>query len=81
MTFFTVTHRSSVGLHNEYASHKKKRKEKGISPPFSLRLTFEERAKLEKEAGSKPLGAYIRSKLFNTLSFRLQVFLMPVNSH
>lgn len=32
--------------------------------PFSLRLTFEERAALEKAAGSRPLGAYIRSKLF-----------------
>ncbi len=31
--------------------------------PFSLRLTFEERASLEQSAGSQPLGAYIRSKL------------------
>ena len=35
------------------------------APPFSLRLTFEERARLEREAGDMPLGAYIRSKLFN----------------
>ncbi len=35
-----------------------------IPAPFSLRLTFEERAALEKEAGNKPLGAFIRSKLF-----------------
>lgn len=35
-----------------------------IPTPFSLRLTFEERAALEKEAGNKPLGAFIRSKLF-----------------
>lgn len=27
--------------------------------PFSLRLTFEERARLESEAGTLPLGAYI----------------------
>ena len=33
-------------------------------PPFSLRLTFEERATLEREAGNMPLGAYIRSRLF-----------------
>lgn len=32
-------------------------------PPFSLRLTFEERSRLEAEAGDMPLGAYIRSKL------------------
>ncbi len=34
-------------------------------PPFSLRLTFEERARLERDAGDMPLGAYIRSKLFD----------------
>ena len=32
-------------------------------PPFSLRLTFEERARLEKEAAGMSLGAYIRSRL------------------
>jgi len=35
-----------------------------IATPFSLRLTFEERAALEQSAGNRPLGAYIRSKLF-----------------
>lgn len=34
-------------------------------PPFSLRLTFEERARLEELAGSEPLGAYIKRKVFN----------------
>lgn len=40
---------------------------KGISnpPPFSLRLTFEERASLEQEAGDMSLGAYVRSRLFD----------------
>ncbi len=33
-------------------------------PPFSLRLTFEERARLELDAAGMSLGAYIRSKLF-----------------
>lgn len=33
-------------------------------PPFSLRLTFEERAKLEKLAAGMSLGAYIRDRLF-----------------
>ena len=33
--------------------------------PFSLRLTAEERAQLEAEAGPSPLGAYIRAKLLN----------------
>lgn len=35
-------------------------------PPFSLRLSFEERARLEQAAAGMPLGAYIRSKLFGT---------------
>ncbi|MEZ5797911.1 MAG: hypothetical protein R3D63_10785 [Paracoccaceae bacterium] len=33
-------------------------------PPFSLRLSFEERAKLEEAANGVPLGAYIKAKLF-----------------
>ncbi len=36
-----------------------------LPTPFSLRLTFEERAALEQSAGNRPLGAYIRSKLFS----------------
>ncbi|MCU7805942.1 MAG: hypothetical protein KZQ96_22415 [Candidatus Thiodiazotropha sp. (ex Lucinoma borealis)] len=35
---------------------------KGSPSPFSLRLTFEERAALEEAADDKPLGAYIRSQ-------------------
>ena len=31
--------------------------------PFSLRLTEEERAVLERQAGGQPLGAYIRARL------------------
>lgn len=33
--------------------------------PFSLRLTFDERARLEKAANGLPLGAYIKAVLFN----------------
>lgn len=33
-------------------------------PPFSLRLTAAERARLESEAAGKALGAYIRERLF-----------------
>ena len=32
--------------------------------PFSLRLTFEERAKLEQDAAGLSLGAYVRQRLF-----------------
>ena len=35
------------------------------TPPFSLRLTFEERAKLERDAAGMALGAYIRSRLLD----------------
>lgn len=39
---------------------------KGKTPaPFSLRLTFEERAKLEEAANGVPLGAYIKAVLFD----------------
>ena len=34
-------------------------------PPFSLRLNFEERARLEELAGNEPLGTYIKRKLFD----------------
>ena len=33
-------------------------------PSFSLRLSVEERARLEDAAGSMPLGAYIKSVVF-----------------
>lgn len=33
--------------------------------PFSLRLTFQERAALEQDAADMPLGAYIRSRVFD----------------
>ena len=33
------------------------------APPFSLRLSAEERARLEEQAGSRPLGSYIRHRL------------------
>jgi len=32
--------------------------------PFSLRLTFEERAQLEQDAAGMALGAYVRERLF-----------------
>lgn len=38
------------------------------TPPFSLRLTPDEKSALKREAGSMPLGAYIRSKLLGEAS-------------
>lgn len=36
---------------------------KKYPPPFSLRLTYEERARLEGLSGDKPLGTFIREAL------------------
>ncbi|MEM9619366.1 MAG: hypothetical protein AAF936_15535 [Pseudomonadota bacterium] len=47
----------------EAAAHTSKPKAKH-APPFSLRLTFDERERLRREAGSRSLGAYIRHRLF-----------------
>lgn len=34
--------------------------------PFSLRLTFEQRAQLEQDAGNMSLAGYIQSRLFDS---------------
>ena len=47
---------------NEIAKPEAKKAE--YPPPFSLRLTYEERARLDAERGSKALAAYIRERLF-----------------
>ncbi len=39
--------------------------EKIFAVPFSLRLSFEERAQLEQEATGMPLGRYIRDKVLD----------------
>jgi hypothetical protein len=36
-----------------------------LPPPFSIRLTAEERARLEADAGSRTLAAHVRAKLFD----------------
>lgn len=46
--------------------HEFRKASKAKTPaPFSLRLTFEERAKLEQAANGVPIGAYIRAVLFD----------------
>lgn len=42
-----------------------KRGRKKTPPPFSLRLSKEERAKLETAASGMPLGPFIKAKLFD----------------
>lgn len=52
--------------HRNFNEIAKSNKRKGETPPpFSLRLTFEERAKLDAAANGVPLGAYIRAILFD----------------
>jgi len=46
------------------------RKGKEYSPAFSIRLSKEERAKLDAAAGDMPIGTYIRSRLFDSPSPR-----------
>jgi len=58
------------------------RPKKQLPPPFSLRLTFEERAQLEKDAVGMSLGAYIRSRIFDkTLPKRHTRGKNPVKDH
>jgi len=42
----------------------KKADEPNYPPPFSIRFTFEERAKLDAERGRRPVSAHIRECLF-----------------
>ena len=51
---------------NEIASRKARSKAEKASypPPFSIRLTFEERARLDAERGRQSLAAHIRTRLF-----------------
>jgi len=51
-------------LHHNFNSLAKGASKKRDAP-FSLRLTFEERAKLEAAANGVPLGAYIKAVLFD----------------
>jgi hypothetical protein len=50
--------------------------------PFSLRLTFEERAALEQAAGDMPLGAYIRDQVLRDGTARKRRrYKRPVKDH
>ena len=51
-------------------------------PPFSLRLTFEERTALEAAAGGQPLGRYIREKVLGeNVAERKPYGKSPVKDH
>lgn len=58
------------------------KKETKYPPPFSLRLSFDERAQLEREAAGKALGAFIREKLFGeNATPRRSSGKLPVKDH
>ncbi|RLJ22207.1 hypothetical protein DJ030_02165 [bacterium endosymbiont of Escarpia laminata] len=50
---------------------------KFATKPFSLRLTPEERAYLEQKAGTRPLGAYIRTRLLDGRAEKRRVIRKP----
>lgn len=50
-------------LRHEFQKHAEKKGK--YPPPFSLRLTYDERARLYAAANGKPLGTYIRERLFD----------------
>jgi len=59
------------------------RKPQARSPaPFSIRLTFEERAALEAAAGAEPLGCYIRKRILGDgVSYPRRRRRAPVQDH
>lgn len=72
--------RSQLGLAFHGASEKPKPKPR-VPIPFSLRLTADERERLEDQAGSEPLGAYIRSRLFGEDSQPRRRTRRPIEDH
>ena len=58
-----------------------KKKKNAYFTPFSLRLSFEERARLELDAGDLPLGAYIRSSLFSDPTPRKRRMKRPIKDY
>ncbi len=48
-----------------------------MASPFSIRLSVEERAFLEQQAGHQPLGAYIRAQLFGDKADKRRVLRKP----
>ena len=64
------------GSHIPISSAKNKPK---YPPPFSLRLTTEERAELRRRAGSKSIGEYVRSVLFGSDASPRKVRRQPRN--
>jgi hypothetical protein len=54
---------SATGAFSAAAAPSPKKSKRRHTPPFSLRLTVEERKRLDELAGNQPLGSYIRDRL------------------
>lgn len=72
-TFYPAFGGCMTGDSREFKKPRKK-----YAPPFSIRLTLAERARLDTEAGPLPLSDYIRTRLFDTPDTRQRVFRRPV---
>ncbi|MEZ5918974.1 MAG: plasmid mobilization relaxosome protein MobC [Alphaproteobacteria bacterium] len=59
----------------------KTKKNRASFAPFSLRLSQEERERLERDAGDMPRSAYIRSCLFDETTPRKRRLKNPVKDH
>jgi len=62
---------------DEMAEDKKPKVNK-YAPPFSIRFTLAERARLDKDAGQLPISEYVRTRLFVTPDTRQKVYRRPV---
>ena len=60
---------------------KKDRSKRKSALPFSLRLTLEERTRLNEQAGSQPIGAYIRSRIFGQNAKKRRAVRRPALDH
>ncbi|MEM8770647.1 MAG: hypothetical protein AAGD92_03250 [Pseudomonadota bacterium] len=58
----------TVGIASKFAKASQPERSREIARPFCLRLTNSERARLEAEAGTTPLGRYIRARLLGAAS-------------
>jgi len=67
-----------VGEFLEAAQPEPSRTRAKAPPPFSLRLTAEEKAELLRRAGKTPLGAYIRSRLLDGTETKRRASRRPV---